>query len=289
MVLSFKMRRAEAWFLLAGALSAAVQAQNLATRDPLMKPAWEVGVGLGMTALPDYRGAESSQTLVIPTPYFVYRSSEMAVAGSGVKARLFGSDRLTLDASFDFALGTVLKANQARVGMPKLPATLSLGPQISYLLWANDNDRNRLYARLPARQAFALGDSQHNAGVVVEPHLKADFRDLSFAKGWEIEAEFGPNWGNRRRHQLYYSVDPQYALASRPSYLADSGYGGLQASLTATRRFGSWYAGGYLRYDSVRGAVFEPSPLIRRKDNISIVFGVSYVFAESDRRVAVLR
>jgi MipA family protein len=124
---------------------------------------------------------------------------------------------------------------------------------------------------------------------VVEPHIKSDLRDLSFAPNWEFEVEAGPNWGNRQRHQLYYSVAPQFANANRASYTAGAGYGGMQASLTAARRFGKWYAGGFLRYDSIRGASFEPSPLVRRKDNFSFAAGLTYVFAESDRMVEVLR
>jgi outer membrane protein len=36
-------------------------------------PLWEVGAGVGVLNLPDYRGAESRSNYVLPVPYFIYR------------------------------------------------------------------------------------------------------------------------------------------------------------------------------------------------------------------------
>ncbi len=272
-----------------GLVCSAVSAQPTHEKVAIMKPTWELGAGIGAAYLPDYRGSDQSQGLVIPTPYFVYRSSSLALEGNEIRMRLFGSERLTLDSSFDFTLGSTLKDNRARAGMPKLPATLSIGPQISYLLWNSDGDRNRLNLRMPLRQAIAIGGSQRNAGLVFEPHLNADLRQVAWLPGWDVNIDIGPNWGNRPRHQLYYDVAGQYATANRSAYSSSSGFGGAQASISMARRWGQWYAGAYLRYDTIRGASFENSPLIRRKDNLTFATGFTYVFSESKERVAVLR
>jgi MipA family protein len=266
-----------------------ISAQATHDKVEILKPTWELGAGIGAAYLPDYRGSDQSQGLVIPTPYFVYRSPSLALEGNEIRMRLFGSERLTLDSSFDFSLGSTLKENRARANMPKLPATLSIGPQISYLLWNSDGDWNRLNLRMPLRQAIAVNGSQRNAGLVFEPHLNADLRHISWLPGWDVNLEIGPNWGNRPRHQLYYDVANQYATANRPAYNASAGYGGAQASISMARRWGQWYAGAYVRYDTIRGASFESSPLIRRKDNLTFATGFTYVFSESKERVAVLR
>jgi MipA family protein len=255
----------------------------------ITRPAWELGIGLGAAYLPDYRGSDQAQGLVIPTPYFVYRSPSLALEGNEIKARLFGSERLTLDASFDFSLGSTLKDNRARQGMSRLPATLSLGPQLSYKIWNSDDDMNRLNFRAPVRQAIALSGTQRNAGLVFEPHLHADFRKNAWAPGWDLYAEVGPTWGNRLRHKLYYEVAPAFATASRPAYTASQGYSGMQGSLTAARRFGDWYYGAYLRFDSVAGASFENSPLVKQKTNWSFATGFTWVLSESPNKVPVLR
>jgi MipA family protein len=44
--------------------------------------------------------------------------------------------------------------------------------------------------------------------------------------------------------------------------------------------------GAFLRGDSVHSAVFEPSPLVKRRNNLSFGFAVSWVLATSHERVA---
>lgn len=40
-----------------------------------------------------------------------------------------------------------------------------------------------------------------------------------------------------------------------------------------------------MRYDSLAGAVFEDSPLVKRKDYVAAGFAVTWVLGESTRRV----
>ncbi|MFZ1980807.1 MAG: hypothetical protein WAU61_05820, partial [Smithella sp.] len=37
------------------------------------KPLWELGVGLGLLQMPDYRGSDENRLYVLPYPYVIYR------------------------------------------------------------------------------------------------------------------------------------------------------------------------------------------------------------------------
>jgi hypothetical protein len=54
-----------------------------------------------------------------------------------------------------------------------------------------------------------------------------------------------------------------------------------------TRRFGKLWVGGFARYDALDGAVFESSPLFRRRQYVAAGVAVAWVFAESKDRVEV--
>ena len=51
------------------------------------------------------------------------------------------------------------------------------------------------------------------------------------------------------------------------------------------RRFGNTWVGAFLRYDSLAGAVFEDSPLVRSKHAVTAGVGISWVFARSSELV----
>ena len=97
----------------------------------------------------------------------------------------------------------------------------------------------------------------------------------------------GPLFADRRYHQHFYGVDAAYATAQRPAYDARGGYAGWQALTAVSRRIGSVWVGAFVRYDSLRGAVFADSPLVRRDHELTAGIGVSWVFATSGRLVSV--
>ena len=45
------------------------------------------------------------------------------------------------------------------------------------------------------------------------------------------------------------------------------------------------WVGGFLRYDNLRGASFDDSPLVRRRSALTFGFGVSWILATSSERV----
>jgi outer membrane scaffolding protein for murein synthesis (MipA/OmpV family) len=92
---------------------------------------------------------------------------------------------------------------------------------------------------------------------------------------------------DKKYSDYYYSVAPQYATATRPAYTAPGGYSGTQFGIILTKRFsGVWFAA-YVRYDTLRGAVFQDSPLVERAYDWSAGFGFAWILGRSSRLVEV--
>ena len=92
---------------------------------------WEAGLGIAAISLPDYRGADSSQTYVLPAPYLVYRGEFLKADRSGVRGTLFNTDRVELNLSLNATLPVSSRNNAARQGMANLRPTVELGPTLS--------------------------------------------------------------------------------------------------------------------------------------------------------------
>src|SRR5947207_304785 len=90
---------------------------------------------------------------------------------------------------------------------------------------------------------------------------------------------------NHRYDDYFYSVAPQYATADRPAFQAHGGYAGTQFIAALTRRYPSCWLGAYLRHDTLAGASFADSPLIRRDRYWSGGFGVAWIIRRSSRLV----
>lgn len=246
------------------------------------KPLWELGLGVGVLHAPDYRGADESSAWLLPLPYVVYRGRWLRADREGARALLFDSDVIEIDVSLYGAV-PVRNGNAARAGMPDLPATVEIGPAARVALWRSRDARTRLELRVPARSAIAVDRSPRSVGTTFTPHLQW-LRD-GVAGGWSVGLQAGPVWGSRRYHAHYYGVDAAYATAQRAAYAAPGGYGGWHAMLSTSRRFGHAWVGAFVRRDSLRGAAFAASPLVRRDDAWMAGVGLAWVLGTSSYTV----
>jgi outer membrane scaffolding protein for murein synthesis (MipA/OmpV family) len=94
-------------------------------------------------------------------------------------------------------------------------------------------------------------------------------------------------FANRRYHNDIYGVAPQFAMPQRPAYAAGGGYAGMQWIAALSKRYPSIWVGGFVRADTLSGAVFEDSPLVRQKDGYSVGIAAAWVFSRSTKRVDV--
>ena len=248
------------------------------------KPLWELGLGVAGLRLPDYRGSDHYRGYAVPLPYIVYRGTFLKADRDGARALLFDSPRLKLDVSVAASTPARSKDNDARQGMPNLAALGEIGPNLNYTVAGSVADRWRLDVRLPVRAAVTLERSPRFAGTTFSPHLNLDMGGV--AGGWNLGLLTGPLFADRKYNERVYGVDPAYARPDRTAYQARGGYAGWQALAATSRRFGSTWVGGFVRYDSLRGAAFDDSPLMRRNSALTLGVGVSWILKTSSELVA---
>jgi MipA family protein len=260
--------------------AAAVERTNRPHTTGRSAPLWELGLGGTALRLAHYRGSDQSQGWLLPLPYFVYRGDIIKADREGARAMLLSGERFQIDLSVAGTAPTKSADNLARAGMPSLKPTLEVGPNLNlYLL----NGANwRLLARAPVRAAFTLQGSPRHVGWSASPYLTLELRQGAWDIGWRA----GTQWGDRGLHGYVYDVDASYATATRPAYRSRAGFGGFQSTVGASRRIGdSLWVGAFARVDSVNGATFASSPLVRQRSNVSGGLALSWIFARSERMV----
>jgi outer membrane scaffolding protein for murein synthesis (MipA/OmpV family) len=249
------------------------------------EPLWEVGLGGAVVALNDYPGASSSHVYPLPFGYFLYNGKFLKSDRNGVRGLLV--DRPWVEFNVSAYLTAPVRNNAARSGMPELRSTLELGPAADFHLFRSDGDRIKLDLTLPLRSAFTVAAPPRSIGWVFEPNLSIDFQDLPHLPRWNLGLLAGPMFADARYHDYFYSVAPQYALASRPEYAAPGGYSGARIVGAISKHFPTFFFGAYLRYDTLAGASFVDSPLVERKHDWSGGFGVAWMVGRSHETVDV--
>jgi len=265
-----------AWFLFGFAATAAAETQ----------PLWEAGAGLTVLQFPDYRGADEGRSYVLPIPYLVYRGEFLKADRQGVRGELFDSERVQLDLSAGASPPVDSSKNRAREGMPSLKSAVELGPSLEVTLWRANLHGAKVDLRLPVRAGVTVESSPKFLGWNFSPRLNLDVPSVG-GSGWNLGVLGGPLYAERRGNAYFYSVTPQFATAERPAYDARGGYGGVQFLASLSKRFEKHWVGGFVRWDSLRGAIFEDSPLVRRKRYVAAGVAVSWIFGVSSRQVEV--
>ncbi len=270
------------WFRLALLACCQLPTQALAEDQPL----WELGLGVAALQLPAYRGSSETRTDVLPIPYVVYRGEHLKADKDGVRSVLFDSDRFEVNLSLAASPPVDSNNIKARQGMPNLHSSLELGPSVDIKLWQSSGRDARLKLSVPIRAAMTLESDPKFIGWQFTPRLNLDVSNPFGHAGWTFAMVGGPVFGSREQHDYFYSVAPQYATAARPAFEAPSGYAGMQLLSAVWRRFPSFWMGGFVRYDDVRGAVFENSPLVTQKSGFSGGIAITWVLKQSSQRVA---
>jgi outer membrane scaffolding protein for murein synthesis (MipA/OmpV family) len=251
-------------------------------------PLWEAGMGAAVLSLPHYRGSDERRAWVLPFPYVVYRGEFLQADEKRVRGLFFKTERVELDVSVNGTPPVDSSDNEARRGMPDLDATLEIGPSLNFLLARSDDRKARLELRLPLRGVLATDLSHVDfVGWVFQPNLNVDVKDAFGHAGWNLGLLAGPMFGDRRYHQYFYGVDPAFATAARPAYNASGGYAGTQLLVALSKRYRTFWVGGYARWDTLNNAVFADSPLVRTKHSFAYGIAAAWILGESKIRVEV--
>ena len=67
------------------------------------------------------------------------------------------------------------------------------------------------------------------------------------------------------------------------------GYAGTSWIAALSKRYPGFWIGGFLKWDSVSGAVFADSPLVKSANNFTSGFAIAWIFAESTAKVEIAR
>jgi outer membrane scaffolding protein for murein synthesis (MipA/OmpV family) len=249
------------------------------------KPLWEVGAGVTGLSFPDYRGSDQTRIYFLPIPYFVYRGEFLKADRNGVRGTFFNNDSVELNASLNASFPVDSKDNRARQGMADIKPTVEVGPAVDWTMWRSPDNSRILTLQVPARAAFTVQSSPKFIGWVFTPRLNLDLVNFAGMQGWNVGLLSGPRFSSRQHHAYFYSVAPADARPGRNAYDAGGGYAGTQFLASLSKRFPSWWFGAFARYDSLAGAVFEDSPLVKQRHYAAAGFAVAWIFDESKHMV----
>jgi len=249
------------------------------------KPLWEFGMGVGAMVFPDYRGSDEVNVYPLPLPYFVYRGQFLKADREGLRGELFDKRYLELSFSMGATIPVSSEDNDAREGMPNLRPTLELGPSLDVHLWRSDDNGKKLDLVMPLRLPITLEGSPQALGWNFSPRLNLDIENIGGYEGWNFGVGAGPLFGAAKYHEYFYSVAPRFATAERPAYDARGGYSGTHFIAAISKRFPGYWVGAYMRYDNLRGAVFEDSPLVRQQNYLTGGIGIAWMITKSRRMV----
>ena len=250
------------------------------------KPLWEFGVGLVALQMPDYRGSDESNLYLLPYPYFIYRGDILRVERERISGRIFETDRVLLDVSFNGSVPVKSSDNSARQGMTDLDPTFEIGPSLNITLLEDRQDRYKLKLGLPVRAFFSTDfSSVRHEGWVFHPRLSFEKADMIPGTGVNVGLSAGPMFADRGYHRYYYTVDPTFATPSRPRYESGGGYSGSTATVGLSKTLNPFILNAFVSLDYLKGAVFEDSPLVKTQYSWMCGFTVSWIFLKSSERV----
>lgn len=261
-------------------LCIALHAQAYAEEEPL----WEAGLGVGALVFPDYRGSDEVRAYPIPVPYFVYRGEFLKADREGMRGEIFDRDYAELSISLNATIPVQSDDNEARAGMPDLDSTIEIGPSLDFHLWRSMDERVQVDLIVPLRAPVTVESSPRVIGWVFSPRLNLDIQNF-YASGWDFGAGIGPLFADRKYHDYFYSVRPEYATDSRPAYEAHGGYSGAHLIASLSKRFPNYWIGAYVRYDALQSAAFDDSPLFKSEDYFAGGVGIAWMIGRSKRMV----
>jgi outer membrane scaffolding protein for murein synthesis (MipA/OmpV family) len=171
--------------------------------------------------------------------------------------------------------------------MPTIGTLVEIGPVLRINLGPLDKDAETARSTrldLPVRAVFDLNDDLHHKGWDFEPTL---LRTWWRTDRTSFNTTVGLLVGDHQLNDLFYSVDPQFAIPGRPAYQAKGGListrvsAGLNVRLSRTLRvYGS------IALETVRGAANEDSPLVRQHQDANVGIGLSWGFWQSEEHAA---
>ncbi len=263
----------------ARSIAALILAACIAIPGTAAAAAFDWGFGAVPLVINHYRGSDQFKPYIIPSPYLSYRGDTIEAEQSWVRGKLYANDWFALKISMIVGLAVESEDNDARRGMDDLGYMFEAGPMLIVNLWRSADRRHLLTFEAPVRQVFATDFRDiDRVGIFSVPYLNFTSAPGQWSFGCTTEFSVAAMFADRKYHSYFYSVSPAHALPERPAYQARGGYSGIQLALILNRRLGSIQLIPFIRYDYLRRAVFEDSPLVLTPHYFVFGMGTFYVF-----------
>jgi len=251
------------------------------------EPLWEWNLAAFGRYGPAYPASEEQQFNLIPLPFPVYRGKIFRLGedtDNPIKSRIFRTDRIKLDFSFDLNFSSDSDDIDAREGMPDLDLMLEVGPELELRF-----NRKPLLGgawfftpNLKLATSFDGLDPSYR-GLIFSPEFQ--YRIKLAEQRSKIKLKLTPAFATKDYMEYYYQVDPQFATAQRAAFDADGGYLGTDLSL-------SWRHSLTDSFDIVvgtrvalhQGATNDDSPLFTEDFTTSVYGAFLWKFWESETR-----
>jgi outer membrane scaffolding protein for murein synthesis (MipA/OmpV family) len=258
---------------------------------PATVPLWEIKLFTVAALMPDYRGSDEYRPYVIPFPYLIYRGKHLRVDREGVRGVIGPSERVEFNLAFSG--NPPAKNNEARAGMPPLDAIGEAGMAAKWFILPRRPDREVLL-QAAVRSAFSAGE--HDGLKAAYQGLDGDLRlvcDLRAGPD-KIPLKYGfslgANFAEASYNGYFYDVDEQYARADRPAYASGGGYAGCWLATFFSKQFSDTFSlVAYLRWDNIKGAVYEDSPLVKAENNFLVGLALNARLFKSERPACAVR
>jgi outer membrane scaffolding protein for murein synthesis (MipA/OmpV family) len=200
---------------------------------------------------------------------------------------LLDNEHAELNISLNATTPVSSRDSAVRHGMPDLKGTVEIGPSLDLHLWRSSDQLLRLDLRLPLRAALTIESPPHTVGWFFAPRMNIDMVNFAGHTGLRLGLLAGPLFADQRHHQYFYGVAPQFAAADRPTYEATGGYSGFQVLASMSKRYPGYWVGAFIRYDTLRGAVFAPGPLVRSNHYLAAGIGIAWMVGRSSKMVDI--
>ncbi len=251
------------------------------------QPLWEAGAGFVAANVPAYPGSEDSNNFFIPIPTFFYRGDVIrADEEGGMRGRFLKTEDFEINLSIGGSLPASSKDVAARSGMPSLKTMVELGPGLLATLWRKRGVQSyKLGLNIPLRVAFNVDFFEaKERGLVFNPLLYFITENLVGKRVFTFSS-ISSVVTSQKFQRVFYQVDPQFALPTRPTYAAQSGYLGTTFSQGFSKLlFGEVNAFVGVNWTNLRGTANSESPLFKKQDNFSAAIGFVWWFYESSSR-----
>ena len=249
------------------------------------KPKLELGIGLASIYFPAYLGSKDDQHHLLPLPYFIYRGDHLKINRNGLRSRLFSSKNIQLDLSMNAATPVLSDDIEKRQGMPDLDPVIEIGSALKWYL-GMDKLENRWLLKMPLRAVIATDFKQvDHVGWRFTPTF--NITPSHQFSGWATALNLGIDFADNQYHHYYYGVSPEHENNTRKRYNGKAGYGGVHLLASASKRYKKLWVGSFLKYNYLKGAVFEESPLFESNQGWTAGIGIAWVFHQSKETVTV--